>query len=146
MLYSPQDAEEVLQTAFVQVWKRAGTFQPGRCSLFTWLVMIARSRAIDRLRQQQRHVRLIALAEAETPETAVPVALAGDQEQQETRDAMKAALGTIPADQRQAIEMAFFQGLSQTEISDLLSEPLGTIKARIRRGLLRLREGMHRHL
>lgn len=146
ILQNSQDAEDVLQTTFLQIWKGAGKYDPGRCSPFTWLVMITRSRAIDRLRQQQRHGRLITeAAEAEPDEPANPTPDKNAAEQ-EKRDAIRAALGSIPVNQREAIEMAFFQGLTQTEISERLREPLGTIKARVRRGLLRLREGMHRHV
>jgi RNA polymerase sigma-70 factor (ECF subfamily) len=141
MLGNAQDAEEVLQLAFLQVWKRAGTFQPGRASVFTWLVIITRSKAIDRIRHRQRQSRLIDEATQEAaPEGG---ALNVEPEKLPTADQheiVRNALQQIAEEQRVAIEMAFFQGMSQTEIANALSAPLGTIKARIRRGMLRLRD------
>ncbi len=148
ILENPQDSEDVIQQSFVQVWKKAASFQTGRASLFTWLVLITRAKAIDRLRQRQRQTRLsqeqACHAEADPDAALAGTALPGTaQEQliaQEQRAAILAALDKIPADQREAIELAFFTGLTQTEISETLATPLGTIKARIRRGMLRLRD------
>lgn len=147
MLRNEEDAEEILQSAFLQAWKKAASYDPQRCAPFTWLVLIARSKAIDRLRQRQRQSRIIEAAAAE--EVASPAA--GDGQgahvfQNENAAAVGEALRQISAEQRQAIEMAFFKGMSQTEIADSLAEPLGTIKARIRRGLLRLRDYLGRRL
>jgi len=148
MLQNQQDAEEVLQIAFLQIWKKAGTYDSQRCSVFTWLVLIARSKAIDRMRQRQRHMRTV---EEVTREEAPPgegVRDEGNSEvhQNDRHAVIRAALEHIPADQRQAIEMAFFGGMSQTEIAESLAEPLGTVKARIRRGMLRLRDTLARRL
>lgn len=141
ILGNAQDAEEVLQLAFMQVWKRASTFQPGRASVFTWLVIITRSKAIDRIRQRQRHNRLVEEAAKDTPQVAESfIPDSRNVIRHEQRDIIRGALEQIPGEQREAIEMAFFQGLTQTEISEALGAPLGTIKARIRRGLLRLRD------
>jgi RNA polymerase sigma-70 factor, ECF subfamily len=148
MLQNQQDAEEVLQIVFLQVWKKAGTYDPQRCSVFTWLVLVGRSKAIDRIRQRQRHSRTV---EEVTREETVPAGSARDDgtsevHQHDQHAAIRAALEQIPAEQRQAIEMAFFKGMSQTEIADNLAEPLGTVKARIRRGMLRLRDTLARRL
>ena len=125
--------------SFLQIWKRAATFDATRSAPFTWLVMIARNRALDRLRAQQRQVRLEESAALEPePFSVAPEAapgLLGD-----TRSLLELALAQIPGDQRRAIEMAFFHGLTHDEISEQLGEPLGTVKARIRRGMLRLRD------
>ncbi len=152
ILHNPQDSEDVLQLTFLQVWKKAASFQSGRASVFTWLVIILRSKAIDRVRQRQRQGRLVEeqAREHQTPldgSNAAPIAWNSSTEsasegvsQQERREAIGKALGKIPAEQRDAIELAFFKGLTQSEISDLLGTPLGTVKARIRRGMLRLRD------
>ncbi len=139
MLGNPHDAEEVLQSCFLQVWHKAATFDASRSAPFTWLVMIARNRALDRLRARQRQTRLEECA-AQDPEafTSAPDAVPGAQG--DTRSLLEGALVKIPGDQRQAIEMAFFHGLTHDEISARLGEPLGTVKARIRRGMLRLRD------
>jgi RNA polymerase sigma-70 factor (ECF subfamily) len=141
ILGNAQDAEEVLQLAFLQVWKRAATFQPGRASVFTWLVIITRSKAVDRIRQRQRQNRLVEEAAQEAPvQTSSFIPDSAQVIQHEQREAIRRALEQIPGDQREAIEMAFFQGLTQNEISTALGAPLGTVKARIRRGMLRLRD------
>ncbi len=147
MLHHAEDAEEVLQAAFLQVWKKAATYDPQRCAPFTWLVLIARSKAIDRLRQKRRQTRLIDEVTKESQETAEEFSSEDSTVwQKENAAAVKAALEKIPAEQRQAIELAFFEGLSQSEIAETLAEPLGTIKARIRRGMLRLRDYLVRSL
>ena len=139
ILRREEDAEEVLQSAFLQVWKKAGTYDAARCAVFTWIVLIARSKAIDRLRQHRRQVRVVEEFSREE-QAAEPAAEDAAVTHNENAVAVAAALRQIPAEQRQAIEMAFFQGMSQTEIAEALAEPLGTIKARIRRGMLRLRD------
>jgi RNA polymerase sigma-70 factor (ECF subfamily) len=141
MLGNAQDAEEVLQLAFMQVWNRAGTFQPGRASVFTWLVIITRSKAIDRIRHRQRQSRLIDEATEEiASEGGELQAEAEKVPMSDQHEIVRNALQQIAEEQRIPIEMAFFQGMSQTEIANALSAPLGTIKARIRRGMLRLRD------
>ena len=139
MLGQPHDAEEVLQLTFLQIWRKAPTFDRERSAPFTWLVMIARNRGLDRLRARDRQTRLEAAATLETePFTAAAgeePGTAGD-----LRALLGRALAQIPGEQRLAIEMAFFHGLTHDEISENLGEPLGTVKARIRRGMLRLRD------
>ena len=139
MLGNQHDAEEVLQLSFMEIWKKAATFDPQRSAPFTWLVMIARNRALDRLRVRERQARLEEAAAAD-PE---PFTVAADDEPGvggDVRSLLVFALAQIPGDQRLAIEMAFFHGLTHDEISENLGEPLGTIKARIRRGMIRLRD------
>ena len=139
MLGNQHDAEEVLQLSFLQIWKKAPTFDPERSAPFTWLVMISRNRALDRLRMRERQSRLEEAAALDTERFSVSAGdtpdVAGDM-----RSLLAIALAQIPEDQRLAIEMAFFHGLTHDEISENLGEPLGTIKARIRRGMLRLRD------
>jgi RNA polymerase sigma-70 factor (ECF subfamily) len=143
ILGDPGEAEEVLQDVFVQVWEKAAAFDPVLGGAFHWVLSIARHRAIDRLRARQRRARLAdelqeaAATDAPLANGPTPGALAVDE-----CAAVRAALGSLPADQRQAIDMAFFGGLTHPEIAAVLQQPLGTIKARIRRGLLKLRESL----
>jgi RNA polymerase sigma-70 factor (ECF subfamily) len=132
------EAEDVLQEAFVQIWKTAERFDIQRAQPLGWLIMLTRSRAIDRLRARATRVRITAEIEDPAPEQIeMPdeQAAAG-----ESRQAVRQALQSLPADQRRPIELAYFSGLSQSEIAEQLGEPLGTIKTRMRTGMLRLRE------
>lgn len=141
ILQDQKEAEDVLQEAFVQMWKKSSTYDPSRSALFTWAVMISRNKAIDRLRSRQRRSRTAEAAAVEL-EAAPPVGSKQADEllgQGEERARVRSALTQLPDAQREAIDLAFFSGLTQVEISDKLGTPLGTIKARIRRGLLALR-------
>jgi len=153
ILQDQKASEDVLQESFVQMWKKAGTYDAERSSVFTWAVMIARNKAIDRARARQRRTRATeaAVAEAETLSgdavlhaEGMPVraVLATDKvaEQNDDRQRICAALHEIGDAQREVITLAFFRGLTQSEISAKLGAPLGTVKARIRRGLLALRD------
>jgi len=143
ILGEPADAEEVVQDVFVQIWDKAATFDPDMGAPFHWALRIARNRSIDRLRARQRRTRLI----SELERSAFPATIL---EQPSTKThleegevaAVRSAVGGLPPEQRQAIEMAFFGGLTHMEIAEALNEPLGTIKARIRRGMLKLRESL----
>ncbi len=142
ILQDQKESEDVLQEAFVQMWKKASTYDSTRSGLFTWAVMISRNKAIDRLRSRQRRARTAEAAAAEFD--VVPPIEAQEQAdallgQGEERERVRAALTSLPEAQREAIDLAFFSGLTQVEISDKLGTPLGTVKARIRRGLLALR-------
>ncbi len=143
ILHDQKESEDVLQEAFVQMWKRTATYDATRSSLFTWAVMISRHKAIDRLRSRQRQSRLVDAVAVATdelaaspPEERADNALARSEERERVRTAM-AQLGEA---QREAIDLAFFAGLTQSQIAEKLGAPLGTVKARIRRGLLALRE------
>lgn len=140
VLHDPREAEDVLQEAFVQVWKTSHRYEAKKGRLFGWLVTLTRNLAIDHLRKRQRQAKLTEAYSAE------PFAWSSvlDQpvrqiEGQERASQVRQALQTLPVEQRQAIELAFFGAFSQSEIAEKLSEPLGTVKARIRRGLLKLR-------
>jgi RNA polymerase sigma-70 factor, ECF subfamily len=143
ILRDQKESEDVLQEAFVQMWKRAQTYDAARSSLFTWAVMISRHKAIDRLRSRQRQTRLAeAVAKEQTGEMISRPADRADNvlARSDDRDRVLAALGRLSDPQREALDLAFFSGLTQTEISEKLGAPLGTVKARIRRGLLALRD------
>lgn len=133
--------EEIVQEVFVRVWRQAATFRPERASFATWLLGITHHLAVDELRRrrvrQARQAAPNALGErepAETPDLAAMV------DRGALRGRVRAALGQLTPDQREAIVLAYYGGLTQVEIAARLAEPLGTIKSRIRRGMLRLRE------
>jgi RNA polymerase sigma-70 factor (ECF subfamily) len=142
ILRDQKESEDVLQEAFVQMWKRTATYDASRSSLFTWAVMISRHKAIDRLRSRQRQSRLNEAVASET--NAVPAVDRADNAlaRSDERERVRAALAQLSAAQREAIDLAFFAGLTQAQISERLGTPLGTVKARIRRGLLALREAL----
>lgn len=138
MLRVQSDAEDLLQEVFLQVWRQATAYNAERGSPEAWLINIARSRAIDKLRSIRRRERSFVLtddpAAAESPDNVETSA--GESE---TRLAMNSALASLPEAQRRVLELAYFDGLSQTEIAARLAEPLGTVKTRMRSGILRLR-------
>ncbi len=142
ILRDQKESEDVLQEAFVQMWKRTGSYDPSRSSLFTWAVMISRHKAIDRLRSRQRQTRLAEAVASESVITSTPTADRADNAlaRNDERERVRTALAQLGESQREAIDLAFFAGLTQTQISERLGTPLGTIKARIRRGLIALRD------
>lgn len=143
ILDNPADTEEVLQEVLNSLWRKADQYHPGRGRPVTWLTSTARNRAIDRLRVRQRQTRL---KNAYTEAIGVfhrGTAMVAGPEAAMRRDACRAvrsAVMDLTEIQREAIEKVYFEGLTQQEIADQLGEPLGTVKARIRRGLAKLRE------
>ena len=142
MLGDNGEAQDLVQDIFLQVWRSAATYEPSRGSVFSWMATLTRNRAIDRIRMRKRRSELLGNAAPELQ----PSALGGEEDSagslwvREKSAAVRAALAELAPDQRQAIELAYFSSLTQQEIAAKLSEPLGTIKARIRRGLLRLKD------
>ena len=135
------EAEDVLQETFMQIWEKAGRFDASLGKASSWAVILVRNKAIDRVRASQRRSRLAEQAGAEFTVVAEVRDSANEQlHGHDNATLIRSAIGGLPADQRQAIELAFFSGLTQQEISEKLSAPLGTVKARIRRGLLKLRD------
>jgi RNA polymerase sigma-70 factor, ECF subfamily len=144
MLGDAGDAQDALQDVFLQIWSRAATYNPEQSTVFSWTVLLTRSRVIDRLRARKRRLRVVDsatddedadVADASTMESAADTA---DKNDEAAR--VRSVLNNLPSEQREAIELAFFGDLTHHEIAARLGEPLGTIKARIRRGLLKLRE------
>jgi RNA polymerase sigma-70 factor, ECF subfamily len=137
-----KEAEDVLQEVMLVIWKKAGEYDPELGSESSWAVALTRNKALDRLRARTRRLRLIeevALMAEESEPSSTPSVneiLHG----RERAGLLHTAMQDLPKDQRTAIELAFFTGLSQSDIAQRLQQPLGTIKARIRRGMLRLRE------
>jgi RNA polymerase sigma-70 factor (ECF subfamily) len=131
ILRDAAEAEEVVQEVFMQAWRQAGRFDPRRGSPAAWLVTMSRSRALDRVRR--RAVRR---------ETSKEAPVASSTPGPEGPMAVRTALTTLSADQRQALEMAFYDGLTHAEIAHQLGQPLGTVKTRIRTAMLRLRDAL----
>jgi RNA polymerase sigma-70 factor (ECF subfamily) len=135
------DAEDVVVDSFWQVWQQAASYDASRGQLRTWIVTIARSRALDRLRALRRSP----LADAEEVDVAGREIVADDDPEQaawlaQQSSIVRTALASLPREQREALELAYYHGLSQSEVAERLGEPLGTIKTRIRLGMMKLRE------
>jgi RNA polymerase sigma-70 factor (ECF subfamily) len=134
-----QTAEEVVQDVFQSVWQTAAGFQPGLGSCSSWLVGITRHRAIDATRSKRERAR----TREQTIEHDNFVDVNANPDlavvQMDLRDAVKDALSTLPTSQRQAVELAYYGGLTRVEIAERLGEPIGTVKTRLRLGLLKLR-------
>lgn len=141
ILGEASEAEEVIQDVFVQIWEKAPTFDAALGSAFHWALSITRHRAIDRLRSRQRRTRLVEdLQQDAAVATAQAPAVNGPTFGSDDAASVRSALNSLPAEQRQAIEMAFFAGKTHQDIARELGEPVGTIKARIRRGMLKMRD------
>jgi RNA polymerase sigma-70 factor (ECF subfamily) len=142
VLSNPEDAEEVTIDVYSQVWRTAAQFEAARGSVMAWLVMLARSRAIDRTRSRATRMRV----EAPIADTACFAAQdAGPDrvtEAGQRRSRVRAAMDRLSADQRRVVELAFFSGLSHSELADHLGVPLGTVKTRIRASMVKLRESL----
>jgi RNA polymerase sigma-70 factor (ECF subfamily) len=143
ILADRREAEEVVQDVFVQIWKKAASFDSALGTPLHWTLGIIRNRCVDYLRARQRRSRLLDDAIEDAGADGVrPVAPELSALTPEELAAVRSAVAALPADQHQAIAMAFFGGMTHLEISAALNEPLGTIKARIRRGMLKLQESL----
>ncbi|MEW6298336.1 MAG: sigma-70 family RNA polymerase sigma factor [Thermodesulfobacteriota bacterium] len=140
ILHSRESAEEVVYEVFWQVWREAGRYDAGRGSVGAWLATLARSRAIDALRARRANpgpegdVALLAMASEPVNDPEAGASLA------QRAAFVHEALQSLSPEQRTALELSFFGGLSHAEIADRLAEPLGTVKTRIRSAMLKLRE------
>ena len=144
IVQSPSDAEEVLQETFVRVWSRAETYDARLGSPAAWVVRIARNRAIDRLRARQARADVnapVPVADRETTERELPNYETPESVLHSAHAAMalRGAVAALPAAQRDLIEAAFFEGYTHQELSERFGVPLGTVKTRIRSGLVSLR-------
>jgi len=144
ILGDPAEAEEVIQDVFVQIWQKAAVFDKALGSAIHWALSITRHRSIDRLRARQRRARLLDELETTSVVQDAPESGAGRLAGEEPA-LVRTALDRLQPDQRQALLMAFFEGKTHVEIAEALREPLGTIKARIRRGMLKLRDSLQEY-
>ncbi len=139
ILRDPGASEEVLQEVFWQIWREADQFDPERGRPETWLLMRAKTRSIDKLRSIRRKERTFVMPVDEAVARPVEVGAENPGVAAEDRGPLQTALAQLPPAQRQVIELAFFEGLTQSEIAVRLGAPLGTVKTRARLGLERLR-------
>ena len=138
ILNSREEAEDVLQEVFLQVWRRAADYDEQRGKPFTWLVTLTRSRAIDRLRVLSARQRLATAAAQDQPAEASDALK--ETVRSEQKDIVRQALAELPEEQRRTLLLAYFEGLTQTEIAAKLNAPLGTVKTRMRSAMTKLRE------
>lgn len=136
------EAEDVMQEAAVQMWERAPQYDPRLGKPVAWAVTMVRNKAIDRLRATRRREALLERNREAAPEAAETPGPGTGVAEGDTAHLIRRTLASLPRDQRQAIELAFLSGFSQSEIAERLREPLGTIKARIRRGMLAMRDAL----
>jgi RNA polymerase sigma-70 factor (ECF subfamily) len=135
------EAEEVVQELFLYVWRAAATFDPERGSVLAWLLVATRSRAIDRLRARRPISTGGAMKSLdEMPESASAGSVEGDSAAREWEAICLAAIRELPPEQRRVLELAYFEGLTHTEIAEKTATPLGTVKTRARLGLMKLRD------
>jgi RNA polymerase sigma-70 factor, ECF subfamily len=140
ILGNTADAEEVTQDVFERVWRHARSFDRGRGQFGSWLLGVTHHVAIDAVRKRQRRPQAITVDEADRPlDSPAPDDVSETTLRNLQAEQIRRALRSLPASQQQAIELAYFNGMSHLEIAAALGDPLGTIKARIRRGMQRLR-------
>lgn len=142
------DAEEVVAEAFAQMWRTAASFDAGRGSVAGWVTTIVRTRALDLIRAQRRRARVLDDAALTVNDEAISGAPSGadtpdrDVERAEAAALVRRSLAELPTPQRRVLELAYFGGMSQSEIAEFLKEPLGTVKTRMRAGLEKLRNAL----
>lgn len=146
ILERPEDTEELLQEVFVKIWRDAADYDPRRGAPLAWAITITRHKAIDRIRSTTRRLRLYEAAEAEAKNNSPPIPQpASDAEHSENARAVRESLGHLPPEVRESIELAFFGGLSHSQIASRLSLPLTTVKSRIRRAMMQLRQSLRHY-
>jgi RNA polymerase sigma-70 factor (ECF subfamily) len=147
ILHSRAEAEDVLQEVFLQIWQQARSFDSARGRAFTWLVTLARSRAIDRLRSLDSRDRAARRSSEDAPSMTNDEEWADDAaERSERAEVVRDALAELPEEQRQVLLLAYLEGMSQSEIAAAKNQPLGTVKTRTRAGLKRLSEALRARL
>jgi RNA polymerase sigma-70 factor (ECF subfamily) len=141
ILDRPMDAEDVVEEVFWQAWRQAGRFNSSRGTVISWLRSIARSRSLDRLRQQTRKGE-VDLEDDDSASVIAPGGAEGALLDAERAAIVRRALDELPAEQRRALELAYYEGLSQSEIAEKTATPLGTVKTRMRLAHQKLRESL----
>jgi len=146
LLKDPDEAEDVVEETFWQAWRKASSYEPSKGAVSTWLLTIGRRKALDRIRAKKRHKedpigrdRTFADLPSPAPDPSQ------DMEGSELREHVRAALKELPSEQREVLELGYFNGMSQTEIADATGQPLGTVKTRMRLAMQKLREPLSMH-
>ena len=142
ILQQGSTAEEVVQDVFLQVWRNARHYDEQRGPFIPWLMTLARNRALDRLRLKSERQRRQEAQTEEFPPVVEAPQYEKDLDEKRRAERVRALMASLHPQQKKAIELAFFEGLSHSEIAESLKEPLGTVKSWIRNGLLRLKEGL----
>jgi RNA polymerase sigma-70 factor (ECF subfamily) len=144
ILSQPEDAEDLLQEVFAKLWKDAANYDSSRGVPLAWAFTVTRNKAIDRIRSRERRTRLRDNAElaAQTDPPPKPAAPDSAAAVSEESAAVRGAIGNLSGELRQAIELAYFRGLSQSEIASELDQPITTVKSRIRRAMVELRQSL----
>jgi RNA polymerase sigma-70 factor (ECF subfamily) len=135
------EAEEVLQEVFLQIWMQGDRYDADRSSPRGWILMLARSRALDRIRRRESARRREEAAGEEAGASVSPLGTERLESVERSRE-VTSALGLLSPDQRRCIELAFFEGLTHTQIAERLAAPLGTVKSRILLGMNKLRQAL----
>jgi RNA polymerase sigma-70 factor (ECF subfamily) len=135
-------AEEVVQDVFLQLWRNAARYDESRGPFVPWLLTLARNRALDQLRLKSERQRRREDQAEELPAITIAPEYEKLLDEKRRAERVRALMGELNPQQKKAIELAYFQGMSHTEIAEALKEPLGTVKSWIRNGLLRLKEGL----
>jgi len=146
LLKDPDEAEDVVEETFWQAWKKAGSYEPSKGAVSTWLLTIGRRKALDRLRAKKRSGADTVPGDfnfADLPSTAPDPSM--EVEGAELREQVRTALSELPDEQREVLELGYFSGLSQSEIAEATRQPLGTVKTRMRLAMQKLREPLSMH-
>ncbi|MGI9240080.1 MAG: RNA polymerase sigma factor, partial [Verrucomicrobiales bacterium] len=139
VLGNRQDAEEVVQDAFVRYWKKAASYDPSRGKPFAWTVLVLRGICFDRLRQRKKLSHPPTLPDSEKSLEKIPDRSIESLAFRETAQQVRTAISLLPAEERSCVELAVFGGYSHSGIAEKLGRPLGTVKSQVRRGMNRLR-------
>ena len=143
ILQQASTSEEVVQDVFLQVWRNAAQYDEKRGPFLPWLLTMARNRALDHLRLKSERQRRREDQAEELPSAVSMPNFEGDLDERRRASKVRELIDSLNPQQKRAIELAYFEGLSHSEIASALQEPLGTVKSWIRNGLLRLKEGLH---
>lgn len=146
ILHDASDAEEILQETFLQVWNQASRYDPKRSSVSTWLVLISRSRSIDRLRSRQVKLRTATAAGRENPDLHTSPKGVGNVLGQERRKRLQEEMAELPSEQSEVLELAFYGGMTQSEIAEHTGIPLGTVKTRTLLAMKKLRQALREEI
>jgi RNA polymerase sigma-70 factor, ECF subfamily len=146
LLRDPDEAEDVVEETFWQAWRKAGSYEPSKGAVSTWLLTIGRRKALDRLRSRKRNREepMEAMSGFDDLPSGSP-SPAAEAEGSELRESVRSALRELPGEQREVLELGYFSGLSQAEIAEKTGQPLGTVKTRMRLAIQKLREPLSMH-